>query len=179
MQAAPQRHRYNVGQFFPKALSMSRLIAVLATALLAPAAHACELALVDGWVRTAPPTAKVMAGFGTLRNPGTVESKLVSVTSPQFGRVELHEMSMDGGVMKMRALESVKVEAGESVALAPGGTHLMLFDPVAPLASGDPIEVKLTLACDSEYKATLTVAERAPTATEASEDTHEHHHGGH
>jgi copper(I)-binding protein len=162
---------------------MSRLIAVLATALLAPAAHACELALVDGWVRTAPPTAKVMAGFGTLRNPGTVESTLVSVTSPQFGRVELHEMSMDGGVMKMRALDEIKVEAGESVTLAPGGTHLMLFDPVAPLASGDPVEVKLTLACDSEYPATLTVAERAPTATDSkadSDDAHEHHHhGGH
>jgi copper(I)-binding protein len=162
---------------------MSRILAaLLSAALLCPAAQACEITLVDGWVRTAPPTAKVMAGFGTLHNPGTVESTLVSVTSPQFGRVEVHEMSMDDGVMKMRALESIKLEAGQSVALAPGGTHLMLFDPVAPLASGERIEVKLTLACDSEFPATLTVAERAPTPSDGetrSDAAHEHHHGGH
>jgi copper(I)-binding protein len=91
-------------------------------------------------------------------------------------------MSMDGGVMKMRALDEIKVEAGESVTLAPGGTHLMLFDPVAPLASGDPVEVKLTLACDSEYPATMTVSERAPASSAPSEeadDAHAHHHGKH
>jgi hypothetical protein len=158
------------------------LTCLITTALLAPSVQACELSLVDGWVRTAPPTAKVMAGFGNLHNPGTVESTLVRVTSPQFGRVEVHEMSMDGGVMKMRALESIKVEAGESIALAPGGTHLMLFDPVAPLASGDRVEVKLILACDSEYAASLTVSEGAPTssgATEKVDDAHAHHHDHH
>ncbi len=161
---------------------MSRFLAFLIISAVIPSdLRACELALVDGWVRTAPPTTKVMAGYGTLRNPGTIDSTLVAVTSPQFGRVEIHEMTMIDGVMKMRAIDEIKVEAGASVRLEPGGLHLMLYDPVAPLASGDSIEVKLTLACDSTYPATLSVAEHAPAHNEASgaDDNHTHHRSGH
>lgn len=157
------------------------LAALLGMFVLAPA-HACEIALEGGWVRTAPPTAKVMAGFGTLRNPGRVESTLVKLSSPQFARVELHEMSMDGGVMKMRALDTLKLEAGGSASLVPGGMHLMLFEPVAPLPAGSEVALELTLECDSSYPARLLVAERAPEddgAAGARPAAHAHDHGAH
>jgi hypothetical protein len=143
-------------------------------------AAACELTLESAWVRTAPSGATVMAGFGKLGNPGHVDSALARVESPDFGRVELHSMVMDGDVMRMRKLDQIPVKAGESVELKPGGLHLMLFEPKRELAEGSEIPLTLTLACDTEVSASAKVLAKAPDAdANATDDAHEHHHHGH
>lgn len=137
---------------------------------------ACELTLESAWVRTAPPGATVLAGFGKLGNPGHVDSALVRAESPDFGRVELHTMSMDGDVMRMRKIDRIDVKAGETVELKPGGLHLMLFEPKRELAEGAEIPLTLTLACDTEIAATAKVLAKAPDAAAPDDSDHDHHH---
>lgn len=116
---------------------------LLALLLLLTAARASAVGLEvrDAWIREAPPTAAVLAGYAELANGGDAPLRVVGASSAGFRAVELHEMRMDQGVMRMRALESVVVPAHGSVRLAPGGDHLMLLDPVRPLAAGARVAV--------------------------------------
>ena len=67
---------------------------------------------------------------------------MTGARSAEFGAVELHEMRMDGGMMRMRALEAIEVPAGASVRLAPGGNHLMLMRPARALRAGDRVRIE-------------------------------------
>lgn len=118
---------------------------------------ACALQVQDPWIRAAPPAAQVMGGFATLHNPGDTPIRVTAASSPSFGRVELHEMRMDGDVMQMRKLDAIEVPAGESIDLAPGALHLMLFDPVNALPEGASAELTLTLDCGASVQTTLPV----------------------
>lgn len=117
---------------------------LLALLLLLPAARASAggLEVRDAWIREAPPTAAVLAGYAELANGGDAPLRVVGASSAGFRAVELHEIRMDQGVMRMRALESVVVPARGSVRLAPGGDHLMLLDPARPLAAGDRVGIR-------------------------------------
>jgi copper(I)-binding protein len=96
------------------------------------------------WSRATPPTANVAAGYLTIRNDGDATERFVSASSPSAQRVEIHTMDMVHDVMQMRHLsEGLEIPAGEEVALAPGGYHLMLIGLDAPLAEGDRVPVTL------------------------------------
>lgn len=104
-----------------------------------------EVVAVDhAWIRLPPSAAPVAAGYLRLINHGDVDDRLVAVRSDAAATVEIHEMTMDGGVMRMRALPAgVPMPAGEIVALEPGGLHLMLQQPRAGLAAGQRIAATL------------------------------------
>jgi copper(I)-binding protein len=87
-------------------------------------------------------------------------SCLTKVTSVAAGTIEMHEMSMDKDVMKMRMLEHVELPAGKPVKLAPGGMHLMLFDLKKPLVAGEKLE--LTLTFENEKGKTETKKVKLP-----------------
>ncbi|HEY5307255.1 MAG TPA: copper chaperone PCu(A)C, partial [Casimicrobiaceae bacterium] len=87
---------------------------------------------------------KVAGAFMTIRNQGTEADRLVSASSPVAGLVEIHEMAMDGGMMKMRAVKGIDIKPGATVELQPGGYHVMLEDLKQPLKEGDRIPVRLT-----------------------------------
>jgi copper(I)-binding protein len=72
------------------------------------------------------------------------DSALVAVSSPVAKAAEIHTMTMDGGVMRMRAIDSLPLPAGKTVELKPGGYHLMLLDLVQPLKAGETVPVVLT-----------------------------------
>jgi len=91
----------------------------------------------DGWIRTAPPQAPVRAGYVSLHNPGTQEVVIDAVRSDAFGAIEIHEMHDVDGVMRMRRVSSLTLAPRQSVELAPGGLHLMLFRPSGALHEGD------------------------------------------
>ena len=108
--------------------------------------------------RATPGGAKVGAGYMTIVNKGAAPDRLVSVASPAADKVEIHEMSMQDNVMKMRELAGgLPIEAGKSVSLAPGGYHLMLLGLKAPLKQGDKIPVTLTFAKAGKVEVTLDV----------------------
>ena len=126
-----------------------RILAVLlfSACLSSPVAAEPGLKARDGWIREAPPSAPVRAGYLVLRNDGDTAQQVIAARSPDFGAIEIHEMiATDDGTMRMRPVPIVSVAGNGEVVLAPGGLHLMLFRPVKPLAAGDRVALVLDLA---------------------------------
>lgn len=103
------------------------------------------------WARATPPTAPAGGGFLTITNTGTTADRLVSATSAAAGQVQVHEMKMDGNVMRMRELENgLEIPPGATVTLAPGGLHLMMMGLKNPLKENT--RVPLTLVFEKAGK---------------------------
>ncbi|MDX1915199.1 MAG: copper chaperone PCu(A)C [Methylophilus sp.] len=100
-----------------------------------------EVNISDAWVRSTVPAQKVGAAYMTLTSPE--DSKLFYAETTQAGSVEIHSMTMDNGVMKMRMLDELPLKAKQPEKLAPGGFHLMLFDLKAPLKAGEQVTFTL------------------------------------
>jgi len=132
------------------------LFAVL-LGLIAGCARAGELAIGDPWIRAAPPGAEVLAGYAIVHNGGDGVVTITGARSAAFGRIELHEMSMSGGVMRMRPLAALAIAPGDETKLAPGSTHLMLMQPQRALKIGDVVEVELVEASGALHPAQFTV----------------------
>jgi hypothetical protein len=132
-----------------------------ALALAAPAALAADykagtIEIDHPWARATPSGAKVGAGYLKLTNTGATPDRLVGATAAAAGRVEIHEMSMDNGVMKMRPIkDGVELKPGATVELKSGGYHLMMMDLKQPLKQGDHVKGTLTFekagAVDVEF----------------------------
>lgn len=95
----------------------------------------------DDWVRATKPGQEVAAGYMTLTS--SENTSLFKVESDDIGKVEIHSMSMNNGVMEMRMLDEVALESGKPYKLEPGGFHLMLFDIKKPLTAGNTVKFKL------------------------------------
>jgi copper(I)-binding protein len=119
-----------------------------------------ELVLDDAWIRAMPPGMKMTAGFGQLRNPGSEAVELTEFTSPQFGDVSLHRTELEDGVSRMREIPSLVIEPGATVALEPGGYHLMLMMPAAPLATGQTVVVDMLAGDGRVFRFELPVERR-------------------
>lgn len=132
---------------------------LLALALL-PVAQAQQFE--DAWIREAPPGAEVMAGYVTIHVRANVSTALTSARSADFARVEIHEMTMTDGMMRMRPLEKIGLPASRIVELVPGGRHLMLFEPKRPLRAGDRVTLDLVLDDGSRHAVEFEV--RKPDA---------------
>ncbi len=115
------------------------------------------LTLSQGWVREPPNGAPTAAGFVTIENQGGAQDALIGVSSPRAGRMELHEMSMDGGMMTMRHRDSIVIMPKEKAVLAPGGMHLMFFDMPEPLKAGEQVEVTFKFAKHGDVTYVLPV----------------------
>ncbi len=116
------------------------------------------VAIMNAWIREAHPEAATNAGYMTLVNSGTEELTLTHLDSPAFDKVELHEMTMHSGLMKMRQLAEMVVPAGGLVRFAPGGRHLMLHGPHQHLEAGQTVELILTFRCGRKQRVTVKVA---------------------
>ena len=126
-----------------------RCLPLLLLALLAPAfvqAEGDTLQFTDAWIREAPPASPVMAGYVTVANRGNGEVLIDDVESKQFGSADIHEMRESRGVMRMRPLRQLQLEPGQVVKLEPGGLHLMLMQPAAPLKAGDHATLEFVLS---------------------------------
>ena len=92
-----------------------------------------DLVISQAWSRATPNGAKIGAGYFTIENKGAAADRLIAVTGDISGKVEVHEMAMNNGVMKMRPVESgLTIDPGKTVKLAPGGYHLMIMDLKSP-----------------------------------------------
>jgi periplasmic copper chaperone A len=121
---------------------------LLACAFGSSAASAHEYALkslkIDHpFARATPPGAKTGGVFVTVENTGSQSDRLMSVSSPVAGVAELHEMSVDAGVMRMRGVAALEVKPGETLQLKPGGYHVMLSELRQPLKVGDRFPMTL------------------------------------
>jgi hypothetical protein len=117
---------------------------LLASMLLSAAVAAlAQTSVKDPWVRGTVAGQKATGMFGQITS--STGGKLVSASSPVAGVVEVHEMAMDGNVMKMRAVPSLELPAGKTVELKPGGYHVMLMDLKQELKAGDSVPLTLVI----------------------------------
>jgi len=138
-------------------------------------AEPTAIIISDAWVRQPPPGAAVAAAYLHLSNPGAQDERLLAVDTPAAERVEIHDMQMVSGMMQMREIsDGVRLPAGETVTLAPGGRHLMLIAPRHELGIGD--EVMLTLRFEHAPEQTLVFQVRSLMD---GPEPHEGHHGHH
>lgn len=168
--------------FFRSALCAIAVVAASAPGAAQPhASHGARppalykigsLVIENLWSRATPGGAKVAGGYMRITNAGAAPDRLIAGTTPLAGRFELHEMSMQGDVMRMRPLEKgLEIPPGKTVELKPGGSHAMFLDLKQPLRAGDTFNGTLTF----EKAGTVSVnyAVRAIGSTGGAEG---HHH---
>jgi copper(I)-binding protein len=136
--------------------------ALLASLLIAPAGaeevKAGDLVITQAWSRATPGGAKIGSGYLTIENKGSAPDRLTGVSAEVAGKVEVHEMAMNIGVMTMRPLDGgLTIDPGKTVKLAPGGYHLMMFDLKAPLKQGDKVPFTLEFEKAGKVKLSLDV----------------------
>jgi periplasmic copper chaperone A len=135
-------------------------VAVAATLLTLGLAHTpaawAQTTVQDAWVRGTVAQQKATGLFARITS--TTGGRLVSASSPVAGVVEIHEMSMDGNTMRMRALpDGLELPAGKTVELKPGGYHVMLMDLKSPVKAGDTVDVTLVIEAKDGKKASVLV----------------------
>ena len=161
--AAPTEHQETAKRF-------ARSLVLLAALAAAPAALA-QVAVIDPWVRGTVPAQKVTGAFMQLKSATDVA--LVGVSSPAAGVAEIHEMKMEGGVMRMSAVKRIDLAAGQVVDLKPGGYHVMLMDLKAQAREGDKLPVTLTFQDKAGKRFTMDV--QAPVRALAAAPAHPTH----
>lgn len=110
------------------------------------------------WIRPTPPGAPTGGGYATLVNTGSTPDRLLGGSTPAAGRLEVHEMSMDGSIMRMRKLDNgVAIPPGGTVELKPGAYHFMLIGLKAQLKVGDRVPAVLRFEKAGEVKVEFTV----------------------
>ena len=128
-------------------------LAALAGAAALPAA--AQVVVTDPWVRGTVAGQKATGAFMQLKS--ATDASLVGAASPVAGIVEVHEMKMEGGMMKMNAVDRLPLPAGKTVEMKPGGFHVMLMDLKQPLKEGETVPVTLTFEDKAGKKQTVEV----------------------
>jgi periplasmic copper chaperone A len=158
--------------------SHTRLAAIpLAVALfIGPAAALAHdyalgnLQIAHPYARPTPPGARTGGAYFTVRNNGEKADRLLRVGSPAAQSVELHSMTMDGNLMKMRAIPALDIPAGAKVTLGSGGYHVMLVNLAHPLTVGTSVPLTLTF----ERAGSIDVSAPVEPAKPGAEAPHGH-----
>jgi copper(I)-binding protein len=161
-----------------------RLFAVSLVVLLACTANARDyksgaLEIDSPWSRAIPKGASVAAGYMTIRNNGVTPDRLVGASTPVAGKVEIHEMTMDGGIMKMRPVAGgVEIAPGATVEFKPSAFHLMIVNVKQPIEKGKPFAASLTFEKAGTIEVEFTVeaiGATSPAAEGMPNMPHAHH----
>lgn len=138
-------------------------IAAVVTVLVVSTAHAHDykagpLVIAHPWTRATPKSATVAGGYLKITNTGNTPDRLTGGSAEVARKFEVHEMSMDGGVMKMREVKNgVEIPPGATVELKPGSYHIMMVNLSRPLAQGDKVKGSLTFERAGKVDVEFTV----------------------
>ena len=139
-------------------LLLAAFAALIASPVLATEFKAGDLVIEQPWSRATPNGASVAAGFLVIHNNGNAPEKLVGGTADFAGAVEIHQMSMDNGVMTMRKFDAgLDIPAHGTVTLEPMGFHLMFKGLKHQLAQGEAAKVVLVFARTGTVPVTFAV----------------------
>jgi hypothetical protein len=153
-----------------------KIFTVLACAVAVVAANASfahdyklgALQIEHPWARATPKGASVGGGYMKITNTGTSPDRLIGGSSPIAGRFEVHEMSMDNGVMRMRPLkDGLEIKPGQTIELKPGSFHIMFVDIKQPIKEGE--RVKSTLVFEKAGTIEVEYAAVGVGATSAAD----------
>jgi|SRR5579864_1077537 len=135
-------------------MNIRHAIAFASVLCLPQWAHA-QVTVSKPWVRATVPGQKVAAAYMEIYS--SENATLVGAASPAAKTAEVHEMSMDGGVMKMREVGRLALPAGKTVELMPGGYHVMLTDIAKQLKAGDSVPITLMVETADKRRSTIEV----------------------
>lgn len=141
-----------------------RQAAITSLMVLAACSGEDNLAVRDAWIREAPPTASVMAGYIVIENRGNVSRQLLGATSAAFDRVQLHATVTEDNRTRMIHERSVAVPPGDVVVFEPGGRHLMLMNPKDKLTDGDTVVISLQFDGNEQLDVSFAVRRSIPNA---------------
>jgi periplasmic copper chaperone A len=126
------------------------------------------------WSTATPRGADVAAGYMTIKNTGTEPDRLTGGSTPVAGKVEVHEMTMENGIMRMRPLSSgLEIKPGQTVELKPNSFHLMLENLKEPIQQGKPFKATLTFAKAGAIDVNFVVGPIG-AASAPAQDLHHH-----
>lgn len=155
-------------KFFPQTLA-----ALLLGFVASSAAADSDLQVKDVWIQAAPPGVKVMAAYLEVKNNGKQQQTLTGVSSPAFGKIEIHRSVIHGNMAHMEHQKELPLPPGASVLLQQGGLHLMLMGVKKPLVVGD--QVPMTFAFGNGAKISVSAIVRSGKM----EDHGQMDHSGH
>ena len=160
--------------------SIAALVTALGTASAALAGDVVQgdIHVMKPWSRPLPPVSPNGAAYLTIMNMGGAPDRLVSVSTPAAERAELHTHSMEGGMAKMRRLESVAVAPGETVAFEPGGHHIMLMGLTEPLVDGKSFPLTLRFERAGDIEVEVMIMEPEGGASHMHHDHGDNKQGG-
>lgn len=153
-------------------------LAAIAATIISSSAWAqapVDVSVTNAWARATVPQQKATGAFMQIKS--NADARIVEVKSKVAGTAEIHEMKMDGDVMRMRAVPSLALPAGRAVDLAPGGYHVMLTELKEQLKAGDSIALTMTVetADGKRRDVELQVPVRAlGAAASAPQGAHKH-----
>lgn len=147
-------------------MSRKTLVAAIAAALFVALPAAAQVTATDAWIRGT--VAQQMATGAFMQLNSAKDARIVEASSPVAGVVEIHEMTLENNVMRMRAVPALDLPAGRTVELKPGGYHVMLMDLRRQLKEGETVPVKLTIETAGKREA-LEVMATVRSATARSE----------
>lgn len=147
------------------------------------AGPAAGITIENPWTRATAPGQAVAGGFMTVVNATAAEDRLVRASSPVAKEVQIHNTTMDDGVMRMRPMaDGVAIPSGGRVEFKPRALHLMFMGLQAPIAVGTTVPVTLEFARAGKVSATFRVdaaatspAAPAAPAKPAAPASHDHH----
>lgn len=151
-------------------LATAVLAGALAQAVTAQDTGVSSLGIEEAWVRALPPTQKTTAAYMTLTNRGSAAIKIVGGSTPIAAQVEIHTTREVEGYMRMERLEGISLGPGESLRLAPGGTHLMLIGLERMPLPGESVEL-----CLQPGAGPAVCADAAVRRSESASPAHDHH----
>ena len=155
-------------------LALAGPLAAVVIALLPVGASARDyklgsLEISQPWARATAPTAPAGGGYLVITNKGTTPDRLVSASSPAAQTVQVHEMKMEGNIMRMREVDhGMEIAPGATVKLAPGGFHLMMMGLKEPFKQGATVPV--TLVFEKAGRIDVELAVGSIGATEPPHD---------
>jgi periplasmic copper chaperone A len=160
----------------PTEILFALALASLATAASANNYKLGALEIQQPWARATPKGARTAAGYVTIKNTGAAADRLTGGSLAGTGAAQVHEMTMGGGVMKMRPLPGgIEIKPGETVELKPEGFHLMFTDLKAPLVKGQSVKGTLTFANAGTTDVEFAIAGMGATAASDADHMHIDH----
>lgn len=132
-----------------------------------------NVSVKDAWVRATVPQQKATGAFMQLQ--AAADSKFVSASSPLTPTVEVHEMAMQGDVMRMRQVQAIELPAGKPVELKPGGYHIMLLNLKAQVKEGDTVPFTLVFEGKDGKRETVDIKAPVKALNNAAKPTHANH----
>ena len=151
--AAPARRATSAVARLAGAIALF-VVAATATALDATGG---DVRIEHAFARATPPGARTAGVYLTVRNMGKAADRLVSAASPAAASADLHSMTMDGTLMRMRPVRAIDVAAGATAVLGSGGYHVMLVGLAKPLVAGETVPLTLTFEKAGRIDVSATV----------------------